>query len=73
MKISFFRIRAYAIIRSFALSLRSIFVLLRTHDRKVATPRKTKEHRAFIPFFNTHNLSSNFMKRQFLQMGEATL
>ena len=32
--------------------LPSILVLFRTHDRKVATPHKTQEHRAFLPFFS---------------------
>ena len=39
-------------------------VLFRTHDRKVATPHKTQEHRAFIPFFTSQSphLSSNLTK-----------
>lgn len=70
MKISFFRIRACATVKGFALSLRSMLVLFRTHDRKVATPHKTQQHRAFLPFFTTRNVSRRIAKFTFFTFTE---
>ena len=43
--------------------LRSMLVLLRGQYEVQHPIRKTQQHRAFIPFFRTHNLSSNLTKK----------